>query len=421
VTIGTGPGNGKPAGSTNPMASTKPIASTTSVLRVMNERAVYERIRLDGPISRPEVAQATGLSKPTVSLALADLERTGLVRTVGHRTGNAGRAAMLYEIHPTAGRVIGIDVGREWVRAAMSGLDGEPLVRRDVRSQARSATALIDQLAGLVDELSAEAGIAPAEVTYIVLGTPGVHDAENHRLLLAPNLPGWERPGVTRELAERLPAPCLIENDISLAALGEQAHGLGAEVDDFVFLSIGTGIGMGIVLGGRLYRGSRGAAGEVAFLPVGETDPLTRGPGAKRHGMLESVLSAAGLVATARRFGMPGRLTVKKVYDAARAGDPIALEAVQYEAGNISRALASVIALLDPRLIVIGGGLGRHGVDVLLDAVRERLADMTPLDPPPIRPSALAEEATVVGALAVGLATALDIVFNRAVAEPAVG
>lgn len=403
------------------MTSTKPIASTTSVLRVMNERAVYERIRLDGPISRPEVAQATGLSKPTVSLALADLERTGLVRTVGHRTGNAGRAAMLYEIHPTAGRVIGIDVGREWVRAAMSGLDGEPLVRRDVRSQARSAAALIDQLAGLVDELSAEAGIAPSEVTYIVLGTPGVHDAENHRLLLAPNLPGWERPGVTSEVAERLPAPCLIENDISLAALGEQAHGLGAEVDNFVFLSIGTGIGMGIVLGGRLYRGSRGAAGEVAFLPVGETDPLTREPGARRHGMLESVLSAAGLVATARRFGMPGRPTVKKVYDAARAGDPIALEAVQYEAGNISRALASVIALLDPRLIVIGGGLGRHGVDVLLDAVRERLADMTPLDPPPIRPSALAEEATVIGAVAVGLATALDIVFNRAVAEPAVG
>jgi predicted NBD/HSP70 family sugar kinase len=391
------------------------------VLRVMNERAVYERIRLDGPISRPEVAQATGLSKPTVSLALADLERTGLVRTVGHRTGNAGRAAMLYEIHPTAGRVIGIDVGREWVRAALSGLDGEPVVRRDVRSRARSATALIDQLAGLVDELSAEAGIAPSEVTYIVLGTPGVHDADNHRLLLAPNLPGWQRPGVTRELAERLPAPCFIENDISLAALGEQAHGLGAEVDNFVFLSIGTGIGMGIVLDGRLYRGARGAAGEVAFLPVGETDPLTRAPEAKRHGMLESVLSAAGVVATAQRFGMPGRLTVKKVYDAARAGDPIALEAVQYEAGNISRALASVIALLDPQLVVIGGGLGRHGVDVLLDAVSERLADMTPLDPPPIRLSALAEEATVVGALAVGLATALDIVFNRAVAEPAVG
>jgi predicted transcriptional regulator len=85
----------------------KPTASMTSVLRVINERAVYERIRLNGPVSRPEVAKATGLSKPTISLALADLEKVGLVRTVGHRTGGAGRAAVLYEIHPGAGWVLG--------------------------------------------------------------------------------------------------------------------------------------------------------------------------------------------------------------------------------------------------------------------------------------------------------------------------
>lgn len=399
----------------------KTTASTTSVLRVINERAVYEQIRLHGPISRPEVATATGLSKPTISLALADLERTGLVRTVGHRTGGTGRAAMLYEIHPEAGWVIGIDVGREWVRAALTGLAGDIVVRRDVRSRARSAGPLIDQLDELVQELAGAAGITTDQVTYIVLGTPGVHDAEAHRLHLAPNLPGWSRPGVTRRLAERLPAPFLIENDIALAALGEQAHGLGADVASFVFLSIGTGIGMGVVLDGKLYRGSRGAAGEVAFLPVGEADPLTHAPGARRHGMLESVLSASGLVATAKRYGMTGRLTTQRVYDAARDGDPIALRAVDYEAGNVSRALASVIAVLDPELVVIGGGLGRYGEDVLLDAVRLRLADMTPLSPPPVRLSALAGDATVLGALAIGLATAREIVFNRAVADPAVG
>ncbi|MFC6878811.1 MULTISPECIES: ROK family transcriptional regulator [Actinomadura] len=421
MAIGTGTGTAGGGGAAPGPGSGKPVASTTSVLRVMNERAVYERIRAAGPVSRPEVAKATGLSKPTVSLALADLERTGLVRTVGQRTGGAGRAAMLYEIRPEAGYVIGVDVGREWVRAALCDLSGAVLVRRDVRSEARGAAALSDQLAALVGELAAEGGIAPADVTYIVLGTPGVHDAERHRLRLAPNLPGWERPGVTRALGERLPAPFLIENDIALAALGEQAHGLGAGVSDFVFLSIGTGIGMGIVLDGRLYRGARGAAGEIAFLPVGETDPLARAPGARRHGMLESVLSASGLVATARRYGMTGRLTTERVYDAARAGDPVALEAVRYEAGNVCRALASVIALLDPRLVVIGGGLGRGGEDVLLGAVRERLADMCPLDPPPVRPSALEEEATVLGALAIGLSTAVDLVFDRAVAEPAVG
>ncbi|WP_051468207.1 ROK family transcriptional regulator [Actinomadura oligospora] len=399
----------------------RPVASTTSVLRVMNERAVYERIRELGPVSRPEVARETGLSKPTVSLALADLERAGLVRTVGHRTGNAGRAAMLYEIHPDAGRAVGIDVGREWVRAALCGLDGEVLVRRDIRSRASGPADLTRQLVSLVDELAAEAGCAPADLTHIVIGTPGVHDTEAHRLRLAPNLPGWDAPGITRDLVERLPAPVLIENDIALAALGEQAHGLGRGVSDFVFLSVGTGIGMGIVLNGRLFRGARGAAGEVAFLPLVETDPLTRAPEARRHGMLESVLSAAGLVATARRLGMDGQLTTAGVYDAARAGDPLAVEAVQYEAGNVCRALASVIAVLDPRLVVIGGGLVRHGQDVLLGAVRERLAAMTPLDPPPVEPSALGADATVLGALAIGVSTAMDLVFHRKVAEPAVG
>ena len=396
----------------------KPTANTTSVLRVMNERAVYEQILLRGPVSRPELAKATGLSKPTISLALADLERVGLVRTVGHRVGAAGRAAALYEIHPAVGRVVGIDVGREWVRAAIAGLNGEIVVRRDVRSRARHANALIDQLDTLVRELAAEAGADPGEITFVVIGTPGVNDAENRRLRLAPNLPGWSRPGVTGRLAERLPAEFLIENDLALAALGEQAYGLGADVRNFVFLSIGTGVGMGVVLEGRLYRGARGAAGEIAFLPLGEADPLTRTAGARRHGMLESVLSASGLVATARRFGMTGRITVRRVYDAARDGDPIAVQAVRYEAGTLTRALASVVAVLDPELIVIGGGLASHGEDVLLDVVREQLETMTPLSPPPIRPSALGAEAIVLGALAVGLSTAREIVFEGAVAAP---
>jgi predicted NBD/HSP70 family sugar kinase len=390
------------------------------VLRVINERAVYEQIRLKGPVSRPEVAKATGLSKPTISLALADLEKVGLVRTVGHRTGGAGRAAVLYEMHPEAGWVLGIDIGRAWVRAALADLSGEVVVRRDLPSAAGNADALIDQIDDLVRELASEAAIKTTDVTYIVVGTPGVHDTENGRLRLAPNLPGWHRPGLTTRLAERLHSEFVIENDIALAALGEQAYGLGAGVADFVYFSIGTGIGMGVILGGHLYRGANGAAGEVAFLPLGESDPLTSAPGARRHGMLESVLSASGVVATARRYGMTGRLTPEKVWDAARAGDPAAVQAVDYEAGNVSRALASVIAILDPRLVVIGGGLGRHGEDVLLKAVRAQLETMTPLHPPPIEVSTLGREAVVLGALATGLTTAREIVFNRAVAEPAV-
>jgi predicted NBD/HSP70 family sugar kinase len=401
--------------------SDKPTASTTSVLRVLNERAVYEQIRLHGPISRPEVAKATGLSKPTISLALADLEKVGLVRTVGHRTGGAGRAAALYEIHPEAGWVLGIDIGKEWVRAALANLAGEIVVRRDHKSRVNNFSALLDQIEEVIAELTGEAGILPGDVTHIALGTPGIHDTEKSRLRLAPNMPGWQKPGATGRLAERLPSQFVIENDIALAALGEQAYGRGMGVPNFVYFSIGTGVGMGIILDGKLYRGARGAAGEVGYLPLGESDPLASGPEARRHGMLESILSASGVVATARRFGMTGRLTSEIVWNAARAGDPAALQAVDYEAGNVSRALATIIAVLDPELVVIGGGLGENGEDVLLGVVRDHLDSMTPLESPPIEVSMLSRDAVVLGALAIGLSTAREIVFNRAVAEPVVG
>ncbi|HEX6470287.1 MAG TPA: ROK family protein [Streptosporangiaceae bacterium] len=381
----------------------------------MNERAIYEQIRLLGTVSRPQLAAVTGLSKPTVSLALASLERSGLVRSVGHRTGNAGRAAQLYEIRPDAGRVIGIDVGRGWVRAALADLTGTVTARRDVRSAARSASTLIDRLGELISELVAEAG---GDVTYVVLGTPGVYDAELRRLLLAPNLPGWSRPGVIDRLAVHLPAPYTIENDAALAALGEQAYGLGAGVDDFVFVSIGTGIGMGVVVGGRLHRGARRAAGEISFLPVGECDPRAGAAGSRRHGMLETVASGPGVVATAQRLGMTGRITAKRVFDAARAGDPVARAAVDQEAGFVARALASVIAVLDPDLIVIGGGIGGHAADMLFGAVHDQLEAMTPLGPPRIEASVLGDDAVVLGALATGLSAARDIVLDTALGRP---
>src|SRR5262249_35313762 len=116
----------------------------------MNERAVFERIRQLGPVSRPQLAEATGLSKPTISLALADLERWKLVRPVGHRSGNTGRAAVLYEMRPDAGWVIAVDVGRAWIRLALANLSGEVVARRKQRSQAGAggATGGADQPAG---------------------------------------------------------------------------------------------------------------------------------------------------------------------------------------------------------------------------------------------------------------------------------
>jgi len=388
-------------------------ASTTSLLRVINERAVFERIRQLGPVSRPQLAQATGLSKPTISLALADLERWGLVRAVGHRTGNTGRAALLYEMRPESGFVIAVDVGRSWIRLALANLAGEVLARRTEPSQASASRALVAQISRLVHALPAEVGVGYERITFTVIGSPGFVDRRSGTIRLAPNLAGWDDPGVLKALRVRLGPAFALENDVKLATLGEQAHGQGQGIANFAFMSIGTGIGMGIVIDGRLYHGWRGAAGEIGFLPLGG-DNGASATGVQRRGWLESVAAADGVVANARPRGMNGRVTAKQVFEAARRGEAAAQEVVRIEAEHLARAVAALTSVIDPELIVLGGGIGGNG-DLLIKPIEKRLRALLRLPPPKLVVSALGDDGVVLGALATALATAREQVFARVV------
>jgi predicted NBD/HSP70 family sugar kinase len=382
-------------------------------MRVMNERAVFERIRLLGPVSRPQLADATGLSKPTISLALVDLERCGLVRRVGQRTGNSGRAPLLYEVRPEAGWVVGVDVGRSWLRVALANLAGEVVLRRQERSQSRDARKLVAQIGTLVSAVAVEAGISYEDVTYTVIGSPGVVDQGSGAMRLAANLSGWNGPGVLEALRDRLGPSLTVENDINLAALGEQAHGLGKGVSNFVFISVGTGIGMGIVIDGQLHRGARGAAGEIGFLPLGEAEPNGEETPRKRLRSLESVASADAVVANARRLGMRSVLSAKQVFESTRDREEAALAAVQLEAQHLARAVAAVTSVLDPELVVLGGGIGRNG-DLLIAPMERQLRKLLRMPPPPLMVSALGDDAVVLGALAIALARARESVLARA-------
>jgi predicted NBD/HSP70 family sugar kinase len=197
-------------------------------------------------------------------------------------------------------------------------------------------------------------------------------------------------------------------------AVGEATYGLGRGVGHFVYVSIGNGAGMGIIIDGRLYRGFRGAAGEIGYLPVGEGDPLQERTSARRRGMFESVASADGVVELARRLGLRDAASAKDVFDAARAGDETARQAVAREVDHVSHALAGIAAVLDPELVVLGGGVGSHAGDLLIGPVAERLRDLVVLRPPRIEVSTLGTDAVLLGALAVGLTEARDLVLDRA-------
>ncbi|HEY7421244.1 MAG TPA: ROK family transcriptional regulator [Gaiellaceae bacterium] len=369
---------------TAPTATTR--AARPSLMRTLNEQLLLERLRGNGPVSRGDLAGASGLSKPTVALALTSLERDALVQQAGRRVGGRGRSASLYEIRSDAGFVLGLDVGREFVRGAVADLTGSVRARRSQAARSSSGAARVRELGGLASELLDEAGVdGDGALLHTVVGSPGIVEPDGRALQLAPNLPGWERPAVLRDLRRLLGLETTIENDVDAAAVAERDHGHGRQFSTFAFVSVGTGIGMGLILGGELHRGAHGAAGEIAFLPLADDS-------------LESAASAAAVVDAARQAGSMLR-SARAVFAAAAAGDRDAREVVAAEAAIVARALVSIVAVVDPELIVLGGGIGR--APGFAEAVHARLAELSPIVPE-VRPSALGEDAVVDGCLAVG-------------------
>jgi predicted NBD/HSP70 family sugar kinase len=387
---------------------------TPRLLRAINTRALLEALRRAGPSSRPQLARIAGLSKPTVSQALGDLERAGLVRLAGPASPSVGRTAMLYEVDPTAGYVVGIDIGRAWIRVAAADLSGEIVTRRDERNRERSATALVRTVSTVAHDVVAAAGLTWDQVAHTVVGGPGVFDPDSDRLLHAPNLPGWSRPGLMTSLRDALPPSVALDNDANLAAVGERSYGSGRDAGTFVYVSVGTGIGMGIIIDGNLYRGAHGAAGEVGYLPLaGEDGDARADRDARLRGILEAAASADAVVRTAKRLGVAGASSAKRVFAAARAGDKLALAAVESEAERLALVVGTIAAILDPEFVLLGGGVGSN-IDLLRPPLERRLAELTPLGPR-IAEGQLGQDAIVLGAVASALDTALDLVFEQRV------
>jgi predicted NBD/HSP70 family sugar kinase len=198
------------------------------------------------------------------------------------------------------------------------------------------------------------------------------------------------------------------ENDVNLAALGEQWLGLGKEAENFAYLHVGTGVGAGLVLHGELYRGATGAAGEVGYLPMAG-DP--RDPQLRRRGALDTAAGASGVVAAARALGMRPPLSARNVFAAARRGDAVARRVVGLEAERIALAIAAIVPVVDPELVILGGGIGRNG-DLLLEPVAEELRRISPFRVR-LEISPLGDQAVVLGAVWMALQAAQDLLFTR--------
>src|SRR5438552_4716358 len=288
--------------------------ATPPLLKDLNERTVLEAIRAGAPISRAEISRRASISKPTVSLALESLLGAGLVREAAHDPAGPSYGAVFFEPVPEAALVLGLDLGARFLRGALCDLNAEIRARQDVEIAAVDAERVLDAITGLRETLVAASGLSEELIDNVVVGVPGVVEVPTGAVTLATNVPGLEGRDFRHDLGRRLALPVMLENDINLAAVGEQWAGIARGVDDFAFLSIGTGLGSGIVLRGELHRGHNGAAGELDYARAGHHD-------------FDPCASALASLAAQLAAKHPGETSLKPpygaraVFAAARQGD----------------------------------------------------------------------------------------------------
>src|SRR4051812_22605726 len=352
-------------------------AGSLESLRRLNRLRVIRALRDEGQISRAEIARRTGLSRSTVSSLVADLQADGLVverPEPGSAHGaQGGRPPILLSFDASAGAAVGVDFGHSHLRVAVSDLASTILAERTRPLDTdHDAFAGLEMAAELVVETLADAGVARETVIGAGMGLPGpIFQNPPTRGTVGSSaiLPGWIGMTAASELQKRLAIPVMVDNDANLGALAEAAFGAGRDAGDLVYLKVSSGIGAGLILNGRLYRGSAGLAGELGHVLVDPDGIVCR---CGNRGCLETVAATGALVDLLRRSHGED-FTIEAMLDAARGGD-LGCRRVIHDAGRaLGQVVATLLNVLNPELLVVGGDLAGAG-DLLLDGVRESVS-----------------------------------------------
>lgn len=359
----------------------------------MREQHVVDLLQREGPLSRADIARRCGISKPTASLLVGRLLRSGLLREEGTVHEGPGRPGRLVSLDPRAGTVVALDVGGTTTRAVLSDLSGRSLATVRTRTPASDAGATADHVASVVAELSTMHPTA-GPLVHVALGTPGVVDEVERRIRYAPNLPALETPGFLDHLRDAVPAPLTVLNDVKAATLGELRSGAGVAVDDLVYAGIGTGLGFGLVVGREVYEGVGGRAGEFGLAPYpafGST--------------LEDRVSGSAIRTLHLAAGGSGR--PEDAFAEAESGRDPGRSIVEGFVHDLAWTVAVLTSLLDPQRVVLGGGIGLRCAPYL-EVVTQRVSHACGYAPD-LAVTELGDDAGLIGAASVALDAARTV------------
>ena len=406
-------------------------AGSPRLLRRLNAAAVLRTIRADGPLSRAELSRLTGLSKPTVNGAVELLLESGYlterIASADARTRRPGPRARLLNFRGDLGHVLGIDIGANKVLEIVADLTGEVLGaarRRTDPRERQTADSLLDLVGAVTDEALATVGVDRSSLLAVGVGTPGVVDPVSGRVTLAPQLDGWEGIQLARRLEPAFPCSVLVDNEVHLSVLAERWRGSAQGIDDALYVQVGVGIGGGVLIGGDVYRGAGGAAGEIGYLPIFDDEagrdglgPFEYAAGGTAFARLGRRAAAAGESPALLELagGDPGAIDAEVVFAAADRGDMAARKILDELLQRLARGIASAVTVLNPSTVIVGGGVSRAG-ERLLEPLERRIANLVPV-PPRVVLSTLGDEAVALGAVRLALQAVEGRLFDVALTE----
>jgi glucokinase len=345
------------------------LPSRPAHLRQANARNLLRLIQTHSPCSKADLVRYSGLSAPTITSCVALLEKLDLVEPIGDGQSNGGRPPGLMRFNAQRGYVAAVDIGGTRVRMTLSDLNGTALTQwsQILRQREKVPAGICALVQDGLKEMCEASGISASRVLHLTAGAPGITDVNAGVVLSAPNLTNWNDVPLRSMLSAKLGIPVVVENDTNLAAVGEHLCGVARESADFVFLALGTGAGAGIFIDGHLHRGANWSAGEIGYFGVGgkPRDPMR----IRKTGQLEEVIGGEGIESRWQKALERGKsrppaemlqLRASQILDQAAQGDRIAQEVAAKTAALLADAIADIVLLLNPQLVVLGGGVGSH-------------------------------------------------------------
>jgi glucokinase len=365
-------------------------SNTPKFLKYLNKKKILQFLRKNNGISRAEIAAALSISKPTVSAIVDELINEGWINEIESSESSAlgGRKPIHLYFNPNAKYIVGIDIGGTNIEVGILNLEGEVAAFNTLKTEAALKKDLIYEVCLNVKTLIRESKIPMSKIMSVGVGAPGITDSEKGIVLEAPSL-GWVNFELRQELETQLDLPVYIDNDVNIAVLGEQWKGKAKDAEHVILITLGTGVGCGIIVNGQLYRGATFAAGEIGYMVTDkneaneEYDHIFQG-----YGFLDSHVGGPSIVKRMqRKLNEVGnkdhplnnkKLSAKLIFQYAKENDSAALQVIDETIDHIGFALVNVICIFNPQCVILGGGISKSG-DWFLPKLQKVIEKQLPL------------------------------------------